>query len=261
MTQKLNNSGVDHDLPEIIPGAEPFFFEAGDSGCLLIHGISGTPQVFRTMGEKLAAQGISALGVRLKGHATKVEDMHSCSYQDWVESAEQELERLGENCSKLFCVGLSMGGVISLRLARLHPQKVKGVVTICSPYMLRALKFKAVPLANYFLKQIATGPKSINDPEAVEINYSSHSLPAVHQLIKLTAVVRANLPQIKQPALIFGAKDDWVVDQRDPGLFFDQIGSENKELIWLEHSQHVAPLDYDKDIMLEKIVSFIRSFD
>ena len=244
-----------------MPGAEPFFFEAGDSGCLLIHGISGSPQVFRAMGEKLAAQGISALGVRLKGHGTKVEDMHNCSYQDWVESAAQELARLGEKCSKLFCVGLSMGGVISLRLARLHPQKVKGVVTICSPYKLRALKFKAVPLAKYFLKQIATGPKSINDPEADEINYSSHSLPAVHQLIKLTAVVRADLPHIKQPALVFGARDDWVVDQRDPGLFFEQIGSEKKELIWLENSQHVAPLDYDKDIMLEKIVSFIRSFD
>jgi len=261
MSQKSSNAGLDHDSPEIIPGAEPFFFEAGDSGCLLIHGISGTPQVFRAMGEKLAAQGISALGVRLKGHATKVEDMHSCSYQDWVESAEQELERLGEKCSKLFCVGLSMGGVISLRLARLHPQKIKGVVTICSPYQLRELKFKAIPLAKYFLKQIATGPKSINDPEAVEINYPYHSLPAVHQLIKLTAVVRADLPQIKLPALIFGAKDDWVVDQRDPGLFFEQIGSEKKELVWLEHSQHVAPLDYDKDIIFEKIVSFVRSFD
>jgi len=261
MNRKPNSADIDLDLPVIMPGAEPFFFKAGDSGCLLIHGISGSPQVFRAMGEKLAAQGISALGVRLKGHGTRVEDMHSCSYQDWVESAAQELARLGERCSKLFCVGLSMGGVISLRLARLHPQKVKGVVTICSPYKLRALKFKAVPLAKYFLKQIATGPKSINDPEADEINYSSHSLPAVHQLIKLTAVVRADLPQIKQPALVFGAKDDWVVDQRDPGLFFEQIGSENKELIWLENSQHVAPLDYDKDIMLEKIVSFIHSFD
>jgi carboxylesterase len=261
MNRKPNSTDSDSDLPVIMPGAEPFFFEAGDSGCLLIHGISGSPQVFRAMGEKLAAQGISALGVRLKGHATKVEDMHNCSYQDWVESAAEELARLGEKCSKLFCVGLSMGGVISLRLARLHPQKVKGVVTICSPYKLRALKFKAVPFAKYFLKQIATGPKSINDPEADEINYSSHSLPAVHQLIKLTAVVRADLPQIKQPALIFGAKDDWVVDQRDPGLFFEQIGSEKKELIWLENSQHVAPLDYDKDIMLEKIVSFIHSFD
>jgi carboxylesterase len=261
MTRKANSTNTNRDLPLIMPGAEPFFFEAGDSGCLLIHGISGTPQVFRALGEKLAARGISALGVRLKGHATKVEDMHSCSYQDWVESAEEELMRLGEKCSKLFCVGLSMGGVISLRLARLHPQKVDGVVTICSPYQLREIKFKAIPVAKYFMKQIATGPKSINDPEAVEINYSHHSLPAVHQLIKLTAVVRADLPHIRQPALVFGAKDDWVVDQRDPGLIYEQIGSEKKELIWLENSQHVAPLDYDKDIILEKIVSFIRSFD
>ncbi len=56
---------------------------------------------------------------------------------------------------------------------------------------------------------------------------------AVHQLIKLAAVVRADLPQIKQPALVFGAKDGWVVDQRDHGLIFEKIGSEKKELVRL----------------------------
>ncbi len=259
MSRKQNSSGIDSNLPVNMPGADPFFYKAGDSGCMLVHGFSGSPQVFRAMGEKLAARGISVLGVRLKGHGTKVEDMHNCSYLDWVESAEQGLAHMSEHCSKLVCAGLSMGGLISLRLARLHPQKVKGVVTICSPYKLRSLKYKAVPLAKYVLKQIATGPKSINDPEAEEINYTYHSLPAAHQLIKLTTVVRADLPLIRQPSLIFGARDDTVVDRRDPGLLFEQIGSVDKELIWLDNSQHVAPLDYDKETIQEKLVSFIRS--
>jgi carboxylesterase len=259
MNRSRNKENPTRAAAPIMPGAEPFFYKAGEQGCLLIHGISGTPQVFRAMGEKLAADGISALGVRLKGHGTLVEEMHSCRYEDWVQSGQEALFELEKHCSRIFCVGLSMGGVIALRLAKLFPQQVKGVVTICSPYKLRELKYKAIPLAKYMLKKIATGPKSINDPSAVEINYPYHSLPAVHQLIKLTAVVRADLPQIRQPALIFGARADWVVDRRDPGLIYEQIGSDKKDLVWLERSQHVAPLDYDKEIILEKLVSFIRS--
>jgi carboxylesterase len=244
---------------KIIAGAEPFFFPAGKTGCLLIHGISGTPQVMRLMGEYLAAAGITALGVRLKGHATRVEDMHLCTYQDWVASAEEALTELREHCSTVFCAGLSMGGVISLRLAALHPADLTGVITICSPYELRALKFKFVPLLKKVIKKLASGPRSTNDPLAVEINYPFHSIPAVHELIKLTSVVRADLPSIKQPALIFGARQDNTVNSRDINLYYEKLASSEKELVWLENSQHVATIDYDKEIIFQKTVEFISA--
>jgi len=143
-------------------------------------------------------------------------------------------------------------------LARLYPKRVKGVITICGPYQLRSLKFRFVPPVKYFIKKIAGGPPSINDPEAVEINYGAHSIPAVHELIKLTALVRKDLPDIKQPALIFGARQDKVVDCRDAGLTYDQIGSHEKELVWLENSQHVAPLDYDRIQLQKEMLEFIK---
>lgn len=243
---------------QVMPGAEQFLLPAGETGCLLIHGIIGTPQQMKYVGEYLAANGITASGVRLKGHGTRVEDMHDCSYQDWIKSAEEALFQLTESCTSVFCAGLSMGGVISMRLARLHPETVKGVITICSPYKLRSIKFKFVPLLKYVVKSFPAGKASLNDPEAYEVNYDYHSVPAVHQLMKLTAVVRGDLPHIRQPALIFGGRDDWVVDSRDPGLYHDNLASRDKELIWLENSQHVATLDYDKEILSQKIAVFIN---
>lgn len=243
---------------KIMPGAEPFFFPAGKTGCLLIHGISGSPQAMKLMGESLAANGITALGVRLKGHGTRIEEMHSRSYQDWIDSAEEGLSSLKECCSSVFCAGLSMGGVISLRLARLHPEDIRGVVTICSPYKMRALKFKVIPLFKGIIRKIPTGLKSINDPEAMEVNYDYHSVPAAHQLIKLMAVVRNDLPLIRQPALIFAARQDRTIDSRDAGLFYENLTSAQKELVWLENSQHVATLDYDKEIIFQKTVEFIN---
>jgi carboxylesterase len=243
----------------VMPGAEAFHLPAGDTGCLLIHGISGSPQVFRAIGEKLAEAGISAYGVRLKGHGTRIEDMHKCTFNDWIDSSVEGLELLEKSCSRVFVAGLSMGGVLSLRLARLYPERVKGVVTICSPYKLRAFKFKFVPLLKPLFKVIAGGPPSISDPNAVEISYGVHSVPAVHQLIKLTALVRKDLPYIRQPALIMGGRLDTVVDPRDPVLLYEQIGSEQKELLWLENSQHVAPLDYDREIILQRIIKFANA--
>lgn len=242
----------------VIGGAEPFFLSAGENGCLLIHGIAGTPQVFRLMGDSLAREGITVAAVRLKGHATRIEDLHLCSYQDWIDSAEEELLKLSEQCSKVFVAGLSMGGVISLRLARLHPELVKGVVTICSPYKLDSFKFRFVPLAGRFIKKIAGGPPSILDPNAVEINYRHHSVPAVHELIKLTSLVREDLAHIKQPALIFTALKDNVVNKHDGQRFYDALGSESKELVVLNNSHHIATLDYDKEILFKKTAAFIK---
>jgi carboxylesterase len=255
----LSTKNNEQNRQVVMPGAEAFHFPAGDTGCLLIHGISGSPQVFRAIGEKLAAAGFSAYGVRLRGHGTRIEDMHKCTYSDWVDSSVEGLELLEKSCSRVIVVGLSMGGVLSMRLARLYPEKVKGVVSICSPYKLRAFRFKFVPFLKPVLKVIPGGPPSINDPEAVEINYGCHSVPAVHQLIKLTALVRKDLPHIRQPALIMGGRHDTVVDPRDPVLYYEQIGSEQKELFWLENSQHVAPLDYEREIILEKIIQFTHA--
>jgi len=245
---------------KIMDGAEPFFFPAGKTGCLLIHGITASPQQFREMGEHLAGQGITALGVRLKGHGTAIDDLHSCTYQDWVDSAEEGLARLKEHCSSVFCAGLSMGGVITMRLARLHPEEIKGAIVMCSPYKMRGPKFIFVPLLKYFIKKLPIGPRAISDPEPVEVKYLYHSIPAVHQLMKMMAVVRNDLPSIKQPVLIFGGRLDWVVDSRDPGLYYEKVGSEQKELVWLENSQHVAVVDYDREIIYQKTLEFIDKY-
>ena len=244
---------------QVMIGAEPFYYKSGDKGCLLVHGISGTPQAFHYIAQKLADHGISALGVRLKGHGTNPAYLHNCTYQDWIDSALEGLHQLTEDCSEIYCVGLSMGGLISLHLASIIPEKVKGVVVICSPYRLRNFKFKIVPLAKWTVKTFPSGPPSINDPQAVEVKYNCHSVPAVHQLVKLTALVRRELPLIEQRALIFGACDDRVVDSRDPALIYEQIGSLDKKLVWLKKSQHVATLDYDRDLIVKEIVSFINS--
>src|SRR3954451_14456348 len=49
------------------PGCEPFAFEGGKVGALMVHGFTGRPYSMRPWGEYLAAIGLSVLGPRLPG--------------------------------------------------------------------------------------------------------------------------------------------------------------------------------------------------
>ena len=85
------------------------------------------------MGEYLNRElGFTCLGVRLTGHATRIEDMVRSRWTDWTASVEDGYNLLRCVTDSLYLVGLSMGGSLSLFMsARL---KVKGVVSMAAPY-------------------------------------------------------------------------------------------------------------------------------
>ncbi len=243
---------------KLMVGGEPFFYKAGKVGCLLVHGFTGTPSSLQPMGEFLANNGLTVLGIRLAGHGTKVEDMHNCTYKDWITSAEKGLQELKKHCQYIYVAGLSLGGSISLHLAYHYPDTVKGVIPICAPVFMNDLKMKLVPILKYFVKTVPAIGGNLKDPEAEEITYDKTSVPATHQLIKFLRVVKNELPYINQPVLIFASQEDAVVSPQNALYILNNIGSPSKELVWLEDSYHVATLDYDKTLIFEKVLKFIN---
>ncbi len=258
MDMQTKISQIPVDSPPVMPGAEPFFFSAGDTGCLLIHGFGGSPQGLRQMGEYLSKEGITALGVRLHAHGTRIEQMHSCRYQEWVASAEEGLQELRRRCSRIFLAGISMGGALSLRLARLHPGEISGVIAICTPYDVPAWMKVLLPPLKLVIKKINIGHRrSTKDPTVVEVNYPRISLPAAYELVKLLAQVRQDLPLITQPLLLLASRHDSVVHPKNAGLLHDALGSTVKEVVWLENSDHMATLDYDKELLFQRALAFM----
>ena len=118
----------------IQPRAEPYFFPGNDTGCLLLHGFTGSPTETRWLGEFLAEQGYSVLGVRLSGHGTRPEDLIRMRWRDWLANAEDGWHLLRQSTTRIFVIGLSMGGVLTLSLAARY--KAAGIVTMSTPYAL-----------------------------------------------------------------------------------------------------------------------------
>src|SRR3989304_2424624 len=108
----------------LLKSAEPFYFPGGNIGCLLVHGFTGTPKEMRYLGKNLANRGYSVLGVRLVGHATRMEDMTRTSYRDWLASVEDGWWMLSGCSEKIFVIGRS--AVNERGAAVLAPNAVEG---------------------------------------------------------------------------------------------------------------------------------------
>src|SRR5258708_1634406 len=80
---------------ELVPSIKPspldlnrFYFRGDSNGCLLIHGLTGTPGEMRFLGERLHAAGFTVSGIVLAGHRTTVEDLKTKKWQDWYRSVK-----------------------------------------------------------------------------------------------------------------------------------------------------------------------------
>jgi carboxylesterase len=243
----------------IIPTAEPFFFPGNRIGCLLIHGYTGAPKEMRWMGEYLGNLGYTVLGLRLAGHATQPEDMSRMRWQDWVTSVEDGYYMLKGWVDQVFVVGLSMGGILSLLFASQHP--VSGVVAMSTPYALPDdPRLPFIRIISVFIPNVKQGPSDWQNPEAAKdhVCYPYFPTRAVIQLRDLLSEMRSALPMVRVPVLLIHSKQDTGVVPHNAEQILAALGSQDKQLFWVENSGHVIPREPDRYLAFKTTNEFIQ---
>ncbi len=246
----------------IIKSAEPFFFPGNKIGCLLTHGFTGSPKEMHWMGEYLAEQGFSVLGVRLAGHATKPEEMIRMRYIDWMNSVEDGYHLLKGITDQVFLVGLSMGGALSLLMAT--KLDVAGVVTMSAPYELTDPRVKYAKLMAAFIRYML---KSKDEPGSGwfdkdawrgQVSYPQNPLRSVAELDALLAEMRAALPTLNVPTLLVHSRNDNYVPRDSMENIYAALGTTDKEMMWVTESGHVIPREPAKAEVFPAAAAFIR---
>ncbi|MBW2609633.1 MAG: alpha/beta fold hydrolase [Deltaproteobacteria bacterium] len=247
-------------MEQVWSGAETFFYKKGKIGCLLLHGGTGTPAVMKPIGKFLAENDISALGVKLKGYGTSLDDWLKSNHLDWIASAEEGLGQLERDCENVFVSGLSMGASLALYLAGKHQKTVAGVISICAPagpHFLKGFRDKFLPLAKENKPQANFSATDIKDENVKPGGYDCHYPSLNLEWAELVEKANLGLSAIQCPALIIQAKNDHVVDPKTGEWIYNNIGSKQKDLCWLDNSFHMAVIDVDKEIVFQKAVAFV----
>jgi carboxylesterase len=244
-----------------IPGAEPWSHTAGAGapGALCIHGFTGNPGSMRGVAEAFAAAGFHVELPRLPGHGTHVDDMVPTTWADWTGAAEAAYQSLAARSSSVVVAGLSMGGALTLWTGSQHPE-VSGLVCINPATQPQAAD--VIEMLEDFLEQGMTVIPGIGsdsaDPDVKETAYEGTPIKPLLSLMGGLTEIAAQYGSMKMPLLLLSSPQDHVVDPAQAD-FLESSYAGPVERVLLERSYHVATLDYDKDLILERAVAFGRT--
>jgi carboxylesterase len=243
----------------LLAGAEPFGFEGDqpETGVLVLHGFTSTPQSVRPWAEHLAKSGWTVLSPRLPGHGTSIDDFSRSTPEEWIGEAEMALDGLFEHCSSVFLCGMSMGGTIVLDIASRHGDRVAGVVCVNPSVYSNDPRARLAPLLGRLPFSVKGIGSDIADPSQRELCYDRVPLRSAARLLALQNMVKARLPNVRAPLLLFGSKQDHVVPPGNTSYVAEHVGSSDVEVFWLSRSYHVATLDYDAGVIFERSTEFI----
>jgi carboxylesterase len=197
--------------PEVV---RPWTLGEGRRGVLLIHGFAGTPPELRRLGEHLAANGYRCRGAALAGHGSTPEALEVTTRQEWIASAQAELDALARESDEVMLAGQSMGGTIALHLAATD-LRVAAVATLAAPVWLSGPARWALPVARRVMRWHRPGDDvDLYDLAAIDELYSHGLRPmrSIHEFVRLLHDVRDELVAIRAPVLVLHGGRDRTID-------------------------------------------------
>lgn len=225
-------------------------------GCLCIHGFTGAPYEVEPLANHLSEHTQWEIAVpTLPGHGESLQ-LKGIAYEQWIEHAELELKKLQKTCEKVYVVGFSMGGMIASHLA-IHNRVEKLILLSAAAYYINP-------------KQIATDiGEMIRDSFHGRLNENElfnrykrkikeTPLAATFQFRRLVSSIRPVLNEVKIPTLIAQGESDGMVPPKAAQYLYEQIGTEQKKLIYVKDSKHHICHCNENERLFAEIVHFLN---
>jgi len=237
---------------------DPFFWEGGPDGVLLIHGFTATAAEVLPLARHLYGQGYTVAGPLLPGHKTQPADINRHTWRDWAQTAEKAYRQLAARCQRVVVGGESTGGLLALYLAQQHPDAA--AVLTYAPALRLTMRRRDVAqlyLLSPFLESVPKKPGPPNAADALWQGYPVNPLKGVIELLRLQRQVRPHLSTITQPILIVQGRFDGTVHPDVPQTIYDGVRSTVKELHWMDHSSHCVVLDQERETIFKLTAEFL----
>jgi carboxylesterase len=250
-----------------IPG-KPIFYEGGETGVLLLHGFTGTPEAMRYLAETLNKAGFTVSVPLLAGHGTHYQHLEQTSWQEWYHSAEEAFHSLRSYCRHVMVAGLSMGGLLSAHLAFHHRHTIRAMGLMATPLFLDSFVIKGLfpaiwntPLRRIYKYQPKYGT-SINDPRARRRYQTYDKIPvaSVAMLLDLQKIVRQELKHLTLPTIVIHSMLDETVPYGNLDYIKAILASDDVKTVQLKKSNHIITVDYEKDEVAKQLIRFFKKY-
>lgn len=244
-------------------------YKAGksDAAVLLIHGFTGTPDSMRPLANHLNNLGFTVSAPLLAGHGTTKEALEKTGWKDWYQTCQKAFEDLRQKHGQIFVAGLSLGGVLTLKLAEDSGNAITAISCLAAPIFLKPWIHTILPFVvktplkhlYRYQKKMATDAK---DPEVKKNYWSNQEMPlaSIYSLTRLQSDVRSKLSKIECPTLLMHSRYDSTAPYESMATIAKHLSSKITETVTLENSFHLITIDYEKDIVCQKVGEFFMRY-
>jgi carboxylesterase len=239
---------------------KPFTFEAGERAVLLLHGFTGHSADVRMLGRYLEGKGYTCHAPIYKGHGVPPEELVHTGPEDWWRDVMEAYKFLKERgYEKIAAVGLSLGGVFSLKLSYTVP--IVGVVPMCAPMYIKSEEIMYQGVLAYAREYKTRLGKSNEEIEKEMFQFQQTPMKTLKALQNLMRDVRDNIDMIYAPTFVVQARHDEMINTDSANIIYNGVESNVKQIKWYEESTHVITLDKQRDELHEDIYQFLEKLD
>ena len=228
----------------------------GPAAVLLLHGLTGTPSEVEPLGRVLARK-YKVLIPWLPGHGESPRALWGVRWEDWARTAEEAYDYLAAQNSRVFVGGLSMGACLSLHLGL--SRRPAGVISMAAPIHIRDPRYRGLAFFRFLQRSTGNLTGGLRDPKARHETYDTCPTDSLYELKKLADVLSPRLGDLRSPLLVIQGRQDSMVPVSNAEYLFRLAGSKKKHLRFMDRSDHVLPLDYDKEKVFRCVGRFIAS--
>jgi carboxylesterase len=244
---------------------------------LQVHGFPSTPSIYSYSSERFHEAGMDVYVPLLPGFGTDPKIFEETTFTQWFDYLCRTYERLRGQYDQLFVLGISMGGMMSLKLGETYcdtPLAPDAIVSIAAPVVYNSLRDGIVTdWRQYFMRTLALFRASIgakvvqgvaNSEDGGEdwYGYGGLFLRPGLSLVHAMKRVRKDLHKITCPLFIMHDKGDRTVPFGNLKIIAN--GQRSRDFKILETEMH--PYNHTRHALLayhsvqEKLTSTIIDF-
>lgn len=243
----------------IVP-PKPFTFEGGKRAVLMLHGFTGNTADVRMLGRYLQDKGYTCHAPLYKGHGVPPEQLLETGPEDWWQDVVGAYEYLQEKgYDEIAVVGLSLGGVFSLKVGYTFP--VKGIVPMCTPITAKTEEKIYQGVLEYAREYKQLQRKSEDEIEKEMAVFREKPAGTLMKIRDLIHEVASRLDQVTAPLFVVQARNDEMIDATSAEIIHDKAGSQMKSIKWYENASHVITLSDAKQTLHRDVHEFLQQLD
>jgi carboxylesterase len=275
-------------MPLTALGRYGIFEKRGRTGVLLVHGITGSPTEMKSLARKLSASGMTVACPQLAGHCSTLTDLKRTRWTDWYATLEASLDFLSNECDTIFVSGLSMGALLALKLAAMHPDRIQGVATLSATFFYDGWNVPHVkqrfllPLVihsplRHFISYHEPAPYGIKDERLRHLiaavyegnsanmpekyGYSEFPGVTILETVRLIKNVKRDLSKIVTPLLIVHSTEDDMASLENAKFLAARVSSRHVETFYVDDTYHVLTLDKRKADVANQVAEFFLRYE